>query len=95
MQPRVLAIPYDTALRNFRMGSGPDRLLRADLTDSWEAAGHVVTVEHVGPAENPVPAEIRTAFELNRDLPRRVRAAAEAGAVPIRAPGSADEAERT
>lgn len=83
MKLRILAIPYDTALRNFRMGSGPDRLLRAGLTDSLEAAGHIVRVEHVTPGESSIPAEIRTAFELNRELASRVRAAVDAGAVPI------------
>jgi arginase len=83
MNLRLLAVPYDTALRNFRMGAGPERLLRAGLADSLRAAGHVVEIEHVSPSDGSSPAEIRTAFELNRSLSARVRAAGEAGAVPI------------
>lgn len=83
MKLRVLAVPYDTALPNVRMGNGPDRLLRAGLTDSLEAAGMIVEVEHVGRAERSLPAEIRTAFDLNREIAARVRAAVDAGAVPV------------
>jgi len=83
MKLHILAIPYDTALRNFRMGSGPDRLLRAGLPDSLEAAGHLVEVEHISLGEDSIPAEIRSSFELNREIASRVRAAVDAGAVPI------------
>lgn len=83
MNVRLLAVPYDTALRGFRMGAGPERLLRAGLADSLRAAGHGVETEHLGPPEGSSPAEIRTAFELNRNLSDRVRAAGDAGAVPI------------
>jgi arginase len=83
MNLRLLAVPYDTALRNFRMGAGPDRLLRTGLADSLRAAGHVVEIEQVSPSEGSSPAEIRTAFELNRNLSARVRAAVDAGASPI------------
>jgi arginase len=83
MKLHILAIPYDTALRNFRMGGGPDRLLRAGLPGSLEAAGHLVEVEHVSPGDNSIPAEISSSFELNRALASRVRAAVDAGAVPI------------
>lgn len=83
MKLRILAVPYDTALRNFRMGGGPDRLLRGGLVDALEAAGHTVDVERLDPDERSIPAEIGTAFELNRELAGRARAAVEAGAVPI------------
>lgn len=83
MKLRILSVPYDTALRDFRMGRGPDTLLRGGLADSLEGDGHHVEVEQVHPEEGSAPAEIRTAFELNRALSSRVRAAAEAGAVPI------------
>lgn len=83
MKLRILAVPYDTALPSFRMGSGPDRLLRAGLAESMETAGHVVGVEHVTTGGSSISAEIRTAFDLNRELAGRVRAAVDADAVPV------------
>jgi arginase len=65
------------------MGSGPHGLLRGGLREHLEAAGHLVEVEEISPGESSIPAEIRTAFELNRQLAGRVRAAVEAGAIPI------------
>jgi arginase len=82
MLTSLIAVPYDTALRGWRMGAGPERLLNAGLADELRAVGHQVRVECIV-ADSDAPAEIRTAFELNRTLAERVREAQETGALPV------------
>lgn len=83
MRVQVLVVPYDSALRGFRMGAGPDRLLEAGLEARLREAGHGVRVERIEADPAAPPAEIRTAFELDRLLAARVRAASEAGWLPL------------
>ncbi|HEV2122384.1 MAG TPA: arginase family protein [Chloroflexota bacterium] len=82
MQTHLIAVPYDSALRGWRMGAGPERLLDGGLEDELRAAGHQVRIEYIE-ADSDAPAEIRTAFELNRALAGRVRDAREADALPV------------
>jgi arginase len=82
MQTHLIAVPYDSALRGWRMGAGPERLLDGGLVDELRAAGNQVRTECIE-ADSDAPVEIRTAFALNRTLARRVRAAREAGALPV------------
>lgn len=78
----LIAVPYDTAFRGWRMGAGPEQLLNAGLADELRAVGHQVRAECIE-ADSDAPAEIRTAFELNRTLAGRVREAQEADALPV------------
>jgi arginase len=78
----LIAVPYDSALRGWRMGAGPERLLDGGLADELRAAGHQVRIEYIE-ADSAAPAEIRTAFELNRLLAERVRNAREADSLPV------------
>jgi arginase len=82
MQVYIFAVPYDSALRNRRMGAGPDHILQGGLTEALRADGHEVHVEHVV-IDDPMPAEIRTAFELNRQLASRVRTVTAHGGLPV------------
>jgi arginase len=82
MQIHLIAVPYDSALRGWRMGAGPERLLDGGLVDELRAAGHHVRIEYIE-ANSKAPAEIHTAFELNRALAGRVREAREADALPV------------
>lgn len=93
MRIHILAVPYDTALRGFRMGAGPERILGAGLEDELRAAGHQVRAELI---EAPAPlAEIRTAFELNRALAERVRAVSDEGWLPVILAGNCGTAAGT
>jgi arginase len=83
MKLHLLAVPYDSALRTFRMGAGPDRLLEPGLGAQLQALGHEVRVDSIEVDSDIPPAEIRTAFELNRTLAERVRAASAAGWLPL------------
>jgi arginase len=79
----LIAVPYDSGARGWRMGAGPDRLLDWGLVDALRAAGHAVSAEHVElPAGTPA-AEIAATFALAAQLSNRVRAARTAGALPI------------
>lgn len=42
MDIELLIVPYDSALRGWRMGAGPARLLKAGLAEDLQAAGHRV-----------------------------------------------------
>ncbi len=75
MEAAILAVPYDSAQREWRMGRGPGRLLGAGLAEALRARGHAVAVEWVE-AETAFPAEVATTFQLARRLSERVRAAA-------------------
>ncbi|HEX2092974.1 MAG TPA: arginase family protein [Longimicrobiaceae bacterium] len=77
MDIRVFAVPYDSARREWRLGRGPGRLLRAGLLDTLHARGHRAEVEWVEPS-SPDGGEIATMFDLARSLAERVRGAAPA-----------------
>lgn len=80
---RLITVPYDSGLRGWRMGAGPDRLLESGLADALRAAGHTVSAEHVElPAGTPA-AEIAATFALAAELSDRVRAARAEGALPV------------
>lgn len=80
---RLIAVPYDSGIRGWRMGAGPARLLDSGLADALRAAGHTVSAEHVElPAGTPA-AEIAATFALAARLSDRVRAARTEGALPV------------
>jgi arginase len=88
----LIAVPYDTALRGWRSGAGPEHLLRAGLVERLESRGHIVTTETVTDDPDQQPAEVRTAFELMRRLARQVRAARDAGRFPLVLAGNCNSA---
>lgn len=90
----LLLVPYDTALRGWRMGAGPERLVAAGLISRLEALGYTVASSVIEP-ERDVPAEIGTAFELMRAVARRVRAAVEGGRFPLVLSGNCNMAPGT
>lgn len=82
MDIRLLAVPYDSGIRGWRMGAGPDRLLAAGAENRLRAAGHAVTVESIELPASPAP-EVRAAFDVAAQVSERVSAARAAGALPI------------
>lgn len=82
MDIQLIAVPYDSGLRGWRMGAGPDHLLGAGAADRLREAGHAVTVEHVE-LETEAAPEIRAAFDIAARLSGRVSAARKAGALPV------------
>jgi arginase len=94
MNVDLLLVPYDTALRGWRMGAGPERLVEAGLISRLEALGHAVTPSLVE-TERDAPAEIGTAFELMRAVAQRVRAAVAGGRFPLVLSGNCSTASGT
>lgn len=80
---RLIAVPYDSGVRGWRMGAGPDRLLDSGLEAGLRAAGHTVSAEHVEIPAGASTAEIAATFTLAAQLADRVRAARAEGALPI------------
>jgi arginase len=91
---RVLAVPYDSGLRNVRMGRGPAHLLERGLVARLWDGGHDVAVETIEVADAP-PAEIRTSFDVNRVLASAAREAAASGAFPLVLAGNCNTAVGT
>jgi arginase len=92
MNVHILVVPYDSALRSVRMGAGPERLLDSGLDAKLRAAGHEVHVERIEADPDSLPAEIRTAFELNQALAGRVRSITEEGGIPVVLAGNCNTA---
>jgi arginase len=81
MNVHLIAVPYDSGIRGWRMGAGPEHLLASGAEERLRAAGHKVSVERVELPADPPPREVRAAFEIAAALAERV--AASAGALPI------------
>src|SRR3712207_9521151 len=71
---RVIVAPYDSGHRGLRMGAGPEHLLEGGLREAIRKAGGSPVVARVLPAGDP-PAEVATAFELDRLVSERGREA--------------------
>ncbi len=82
MRVCILAVPYDSGHRDERMGAGPLALL-PELEARLAQAGHQVRHEIVELPPDVFPIEVPAAFELNRELSRRVRRAADDGEAPL------------
>lgn len=95
MEVDLLLVPYDTALRGWRMGAGPGHLVGAGLIPRLNALGYSVESSVVTPERDGVPAEIGTAFELMRVLAQRVRAVVTAGRFPLVLSGNCNTAPGT
>jgi arginase len=74
MRIEIIIVPYDSGRRGFRMGAGPERLIAYGLEETLRATGCESAVATIELADG-FAAEIAAAFELNRLLARRVRAA--------------------
>jgi arginase len=83
MDIHLFSVPYDTARRGERMGAGPERLLASGAVERLRWRGHGVRVEGIALPDDHFPAEIRTAFELQRAVATGVRRAAANGSLPV------------
>ena len=80
---RLIAVPYDSGIRGWRMGAGPIHLLESGLEARLRAAGHAVQTQWIEAPADPPPAEIRTTFQLAASVADAVRDSRSAGALPI------------
>lgn len=83
----LVTVPYDSGRRGYRMGAGPQALLRAGLVQKLRAAGHdveLVPVETTGTAGD----ELSVALDLAGRVARVTRATRSAGRFPLVVSGS-------
>jgi arginase len=62
----LIAVPYDSGMRDARMGRGPGHLLELGLANRLSALGADVALRLVEPPPGVYPTEIRMALELQR-----------------------------
>lgn len=79
---RAILVPYDSGHRGARMGAGPEHLLENGLGDGLRAVQREVRTTIVE-SQSAWPAEVATAFELDRLIAREVRAAMERSEFPL------------
>jgi arginase len=91
----ILTVPYDSGVRGVRMGRGPEHLLGRGLQATLAKGGHEVAIETIGIEVAGLPLEVGGAFQLNRLLAERVRAAVTAGALPVVLAGNCNTAAGT
>ena len=95
MKTQIIAVPYDSARRDFRMGRGPGHLLGRGLEASVREAGHEVSSIMIEAPHTDRLAEIRTAFDLNRALAVCVQGAVKEGSFPVTLSGNCNSAVGT
>lgn len=84
---RLIVVPYDSGVRDERMGKGPRALLSVGVAGQLERQGLSVEVAEVE-AESGFLTEIATAFELQRGVRRAAEAAMAEGSLPITLSGN-------
>ena len=80
---RIITVPFDTGVRDARMGRGPARLLDAGLVARLQDSGHRAAVVEIDAPEGPLVPEPQCAATLWRGLAAAVRAARSDGAFPL------------
>lgn len=88
----IIAVPFDSGLRDARMGRGPTHLLELGIADRIRTLGLDVEIVPVEPPADVFPAEIRIASELQREVARAVSRARERGAFPLVLSGNCNAA---
>jgi arginase len=79
----IIAVPFDSGLRDSRMGRGPNHLLALGLAERLQALGADVRVCHAEPPLDVYPSEIRMALELQRAVAHAVSDAQGRGFFPL------------
>lgn len=82
----LVTVPYDSGRRGYRMGAGPQAVLRLGLMQTLRAVGHdveVVPVEAAGTQD-----ELATSLDLAGRIARVTRASRASGRFPLTLSGS-------
>lgn len=83
----LVTVPYDSGRRGFRMGAGPQSLMREGLMQKLRAAGHDVDLVPVEAGATPED-ELATTFDLAARVARVTRASRAANRFPLTISGS-------
>lgn len=95
MNVDIIAVPFDSGIRDWRMGCGPGHLLDAGLVRALEDAGATVSVSVVEPRGEISRAEIGLSFEIQRLVATAVAEAKERGSFPLVLSGNCNTAVGT
>ena len=83
MRVEILIVPFDSGMRDTRMGRGPARLLELGIAKQLETVGLQVEQRVVEPSPGVFPTEIRMALELQRAVAHDVSNALGRGSFPL------------
>lgn len=79
----IIAVPYDSGRRGYRMGAGPEALLASGLPETLRTWGHDVAVRWVEDEATGDEDPLASAMELAKGIAAAVRAARAAGRLPL------------
>jgi arginase len=89
---RLIAVPYEVGALRMGVGRGAERLLQAGAAEALSASGADVSVEVLeledDDRDRSGASEVRSSFELIRNVAARVREAIDDGAFPVLLSGS-------
>jgi arginase len=88
----VIAVPFDSGLRDARMGRGPRAVLEAGLVERLREAGATVHTTFIEPPDDLFPAQVPVTFALLRRVADEVAAARADGAFPLVLSGNCNSA---
>jgi arginase len=88
---QLLIVPYDSGHRGVRMGKGPEHLAGHGAAARLRSASHAVA-EHPIELDQAFPAEIASAFALQRAVAEHVGAAVATGWFPLLLAGNCNSA---
>jgi len=91
----LIVVPFDSGLRDERMGRGPGHLLRSGIVETLEAAGADVAVRMIEPTMDSFCAEPQVSFEIQRLVAEQVKAARTESRFPIILSGNCNTAVGT
>lgn len=80
MNIQLVAVPYDSGRRSFRMGAGPEHLIGSGLPEALTAEGHAVGTVTIEAAAGD---EVHSAFGLAAQISVQVSRARARGAFPV------------
>ena len=83
MDVDILLVPYDSGVRGWRMGSGPEYLLKCGLDEHLRKRGHRVSTAQLLVDGGRRQTELQTSFELLRLIASRVGSSVAAGRFPL------------
>ena len=78
----LIAAPYHTGIRNYRVGAGPSHILARGLLDRLNSLGYTSKLTEIDPVDD-FEGEIGRSFEVIRRIATCVSHAAQHGSFPI------------
>jgi arginase len=95
MKVDIIAVPFDSGMRDVRMGRGPGHLLEIGMVEALERSGADVSVHVIEPDASLFGAEIRISFEIQRLVAERVVLARSRSRLPMVLSGNCNTAVGT